>query len=178
MATPMVGHAKTLHNRVVGADRRLVGSAPRERHLPRSPGPQRRHRGEDGGGSGLPAHADRRPADGLPAHRPLLRLHQEPRRLQDSGAEIWQLIADYQVITDREVAGDIAGSVRSLLLDNIAAGLDPERATIFTHSSVPALNQLMLPFLSLVSVAELQRNPTVKDEAAVGRDHLDRRACC
>ena len=87
-------------------------------------------------------------------------------RLQDSGAEIWQLIADYQVITDREVAGDIAGSVRSLLLDNIAAGLDPERATIFTHSSIPALNQLMLPFLSLVSVAELQRNPTVKDEAA------------
>ena len=86
-------------------------------------------------------------------------------RLQDSGAEIWQLIADYQVITDREVAGDIAGSVRSLLLDNIAAGLDPERATIFTHSSIPALNQLMLPFLSLVSVAELQRNPTVKDEA-------------
>ncbi|WP_405030404.1 tryptophan--tRNA ligase [Nocardioides renjunii] len=86
-------------------------------------------------------------------------------RLQDSGAEIWQLIADYQVITDREVGGDIAGNVRNLLLDNIAAGLDPERATIFTHSSVPALNQLMLPFLSLVSVAELQRNPTVKDEA-------------
>ena len=55
--------------------------------------------------------------------------------------------------------------MRNLLLDNIAAGLDPERATIFTHSSVPALNQLMLPFLSLVSVAELQRNPTVKDEA-------------
>ena len=86
-------------------------------------------------------------------------------RLQDSGAEIWQLIADYQVITDREVAGDIAGNVRNLLVDNIAAGLDPERATIFTHSAVPALNQLMLPFLSLVSVAELQRNPTVKDEA-------------
>jgi tryptophanyl-tRNA synthetase len=86
-------------------------------------------------------------------------------RLQDSGAEIWQLIADYQVITDREVAGDIAGNVRNLLVDNIAAGLDPEKATIFTHSSVPALNQLMLPFLSLVSVAELQRNPTVKDEA-------------
>lgn len=86
-------------------------------------------------------------------------------RLQESGAEIWQLIADYQVITDREVAGDIVGNVRNLLLDNIAAGLDPERATIFTHSAVPALNQLMLPFLSLVSVAELQRNPTVKDEA-------------
>lgn len=87
-------------------------------------------------------------------------------RLQDSGAEIWVIIADYQVITDREVAGDIRGSVRNVILDNLAAGLDPERATMFTHSQVPALNQLMLPFLSLVSVAELQRNPTVKDEAA------------
>ena len=86
-------------------------------------------------------------------------------RLQQQGAEIWQLVADYQVITDREMLGDIQGSVRDLVIDNVAAGLDPERATIFTHSSVPALNQLMLPFLSLVSVAELQRNPTVKDEA-------------
>ncbi len=36
--------------------------------------------------------------------------------------------------------------------------------SIFTHSAVPALNQLMLPFLSLVTQTELQRNPTVKDE--------------
>lgn len=86
--------------------------------------------------------------------------------LQRSGADIWCIIADYQVITDREVAGDIAGSVRSVVLDNIASGIDPERATMFVHSAVPALNQLMLPFLSLVSVAELQRNPTVKEEAA------------
>ncbi|WP_239021640.1 tryptophan--tRNA ligase [Nocardioides jishulii] len=87
-------------------------------------------------------------------------------KLQELGAEIWQIIADYQVITDREVAGDIVGNVRNLLLDSLAAGVDPEKATFFTHSSVPALNQLLLPFLSLVSVAELQRNPTVKDEAA------------
>jgi len=87
-------------------------------------------------------------------------------KLQAAGVEIFQLIADYQVITDREVAGDIRASVRNLLLDNLASGIDPDRATIFTHSAVPALNQLMLPFLSLVSVAELQRNPTVKEEAA------------
>ena len=86
-------------------------------------------------------------------------------RLQAAGVEILQLIADYQVITDREVAGDIRGNVRHLLLDNLAAGMDPARATLFTHSAVPALNQLLLPFLSLVSVAELQRNPTVKEEA-------------
>lgn len=87
-------------------------------------------------------------------------------KLQESGADVWQIIADYQVITDREIAGDISGNVRNLVLDSLAAGIDPERTTIFTHSAVPALNQLLLPFLSLVSVAELQRNPTVKDEAA------------
>ncbi len=87
-------------------------------------------------------------------------------RLQQAGVEIIQLIADYQVITDREGVGDIGANVHHLLLDNMAAGMDPERATIFAHSAVPALNQLLLPFLSLVSVAELQRNPTVKDEAA------------
>ncbi len=87
-------------------------------------------------------------------------------KLQSFGAEIWQIIADYQVITDREIAGDIAGSVRNLMIDSLAAGIDPEQATFFTHSAVPSLNQLLLPFLSLVSVAELQRNPTVKDEAA------------
>ena len=87
-------------------------------------------------------------------------------RLQESGADTWVIVADYQVITDREISGDIRGSVRDLLLDYLASGIDPERSTIFTHSAVPALNQLLLPFLSLVSVAELQRNPTVKDEAA------------
>jgi len=87
-------------------------------------------------------------------------------RLQDAGVEVFVVIADYQVITDRDVAGDVRGNVRELLLDHLAAGIDPERATIFTHSAVPAPNQLMLPFLSLVSVAELQRNPTVKAETA------------
>jgi tryptophanyl-tRNA synthetase len=87
-------------------------------------------------------------------------------RLQESGVDTWVLIADYQVITDREIAGDIRGSVRDLMLDYLAAGIDPERSTVFAHSSVPALNQLLLPFLSLVSVAELQRNPTVKEEAS------------
>ena len=42
--------------------------------------------------------------------------------------------------------------------------IDPEKTIIFTHSAVPALNQLMLPFLSLVTESELLRNPTVKSE--------------
>ena len=90
-------------------------------------------------------------------------------RLQRAGAELFVLVADYQVITDRDVAGDLAANVDGLVADYLAAGIDPATATIFTHSAVPALNQLMLPFLSLVSVGELRRNPTVKEEIRQSR---------
>jgi tryptophanyl-tRNA synthetase len=84
--------------------------------------------------------------------------------LQRKGVETFLVIADYQVITDRDGVGAIRDRVMSLVADYLAVGLDPERTTIFTHSSVPALNQLMLPFLSLVTDSELRRNPTVKAE--------------
>ncbi len=90
--------------------------------------------------------------------------------LQDQGVESFVLIADYQVITDRESIGNLREKTFSLLADYLAAGLDPARSTLFTHSAVPALNQLMVPFLALVTQGELQRNPTVKDElGASGR---------
>ncbi|MEV3985306.1 tryptophan--tRNA ligase [Nonomuraea sp. NPDC049758] len=82
------------------------------------------------------------------------------------------LIADYQVITDRDLPGEIQRNITEVLLDYLAVGLDPGKVTIFQHSAIPELNQLLLPFLSLVSVAELSRNPTVKDEIA----HSARRA--
>ncbi|WP_157253383.1 tryptophan--tRNA ligase [Nonomuraea typhae] len=77
---------------------------------------------------------------------------------------MYVLVADYQVITDRDLPGEIQRNITELLLDYLAIGLDPAKVTIFQHSSIPELNQLLLPFLSLVSMAELQRNPTVKDE--------------
>ncbi|MGW1991574.1 tryptophan--tRNA ligase [Embleya sp. NPDC001921] len=90
-------------------------------------------------------------------------------RLQNLGVEQYLVIADYQVLTDRDVADRLTEYVDGLLLDYLAVGIDPDRTTIFTHSAIPALNQLLLPFLSLVSVAELSRNPTVKDEIAHSR---------
>ena len=90
-------------------------------------------------------------------------------RLQDLGAEVFVLIADYQVLTDRDTAERLDEHVTGLLLDYLAIGIDPARTVIFAHSAVPALNQLLLPFLSLVSVPELSRNPTVKDEIAHSR---------
>ncbi|MES2504267.1 MAG: tryptophan--tRNA ligase [Myxococcota bacterium] len=87
-------------------------------------------------------------------------------KLQNLGLETFIVIADYQVLTDRESAGQIAAHVHEILLDYLAVGLDPFNAktVIFAHSYIPELNQLLLPFLTLVSVPELERNPTVKEE--------------
>lgn len=85
-------------------------------------------------------------------------------KLQQRGVDTWLLIADYQVITDRDGVGPIRDRVYSLLTDYLAVGLDPEKSTFFAHSQVPELNELVLPFLSIVSDAELRRNPTVKAE--------------
>jgi tryptophanyl-tRNA synthetase len=90
-------------------------------------------------------------------------------RLQEAGARLFVLVADYQVLTDRDVADSIGEHVLSQVLDYLAIGVDPERSVIFAHSAVPELNQLLLPFLSLVTEGELRRNPTVKDEIAHSR---------
>jgi len=87
-------------------------------------------------------------------------------RIQNLGATTFIVIADYQVLTDRDTADAVNANVNEVLLDYLAAGLDPEtgRTHIFSHSHVPELNQLLLPFMSLVTTAELDRNPTVKEE--------------
>ncbi len=108
----------------------------------------------------------------LTGDRPTGRLHlghyfgtlRERVRLQDMGIRTNVIIADYQVITDRDTTEHIADNVLNMVIDYLACGIDPAKTMIFAHSAVPALNQLMLPFLSLVSEAELHRNPTVKAE--------------
>ena len=92
--------------------------------------------------------------------------------LQDMGVKTSVLIADYQVITDRDTTEHIQDNVYNMVMDYLACGIDPEKTMIYTHSAVPAANQLMLPFLSLVSEAELQRNPTVKAEMEVSGHEL------
>lgn len=108
----------------------------------------------------------------LTGDRPTGRLHmghyfgtiKERVRLQDMGVRTNIIIADYQVITDRDTTANIQDNVYNMVIDYLACGIDPAKTMIFTHSAVPALNQLMLPFLSLCTEAELERNPTVKAE--------------
>jgi tryptophanyl-tRNA synthetase len=87
-------------------------------------------------------------------------------RLQNLGVQTMVLVADYQTIIDRDSPASLPRDVEELVADYLAVGIDPGRTTIFAHSQVPELNQLMVPFLSLVSVPELARNPTVKEERA------------
>ncbi|ROR95630.1 tryptophanyl-tRNA synthetase [Salana multivorans] len=86
--------------------------------------------------------------------------------LQEAGVETFVVVADYQVITDRDAPGPLRERVLDVVTDQLALGLDPERTTFFAHSQVPELNELVVPFLSLVTDAELRRNPTVKAEHA------------
>ena len=95
--------------------------------------------------------------------------------VQSYGVETWLLLADYQALTDRASSEELHQSMADIVLDYIAVGLDvqSERGLVFRHSQVPELNQLMLPFLSLVSVAEIDRNPTVKSEIeTLGAGHV------
>ena len=118
----------------------------------------------------LPIHPEKYTM--LTGDRPTGRLHmghyfgtiRERVALQDMGITTRIIIADYQVITDRDTPEHIQDNVYNMVVDYLACGIDPEKTITFTHSAVPALNQLMLPFLSLVTEAELLRNPTVKSE--------------
>ena len=87
-------------------------------------------------------------------------------RLQNMGVETFIVIADYQVLTDRKSSSEIRDNVTEVILDYLSVGINPfsEKTVIFCHSQIPELNQLLLPFLTLVSIQELERNPTVKDE--------------
>lgn len=75
------------------------------------------------------------------------------------------LIADVQALTDNyENPEKVANSVRELVLDYVAVGIDPERSTIVLQSQIPAIAELTVFYLNMVSLNRVLRNPTVKAE--------------
>ena len=76
------------------------------------------------------------------------------------------LIADLQALTDH-VGGDhdVRRHVRGLVLDYLAVGIDPAATAIALQSGIPELAELTVLYLNLVTVARLQRNPTVRAES-------------
>lgn len=94
-------------------------------------------------------------------------------RYQDSH-ELFLLLADTQALTDNAHAPEkVRRSVIEVALDHLAVGIDPNRTTICLQSHLPALAELSMLYLNLVTVARLERNPTIKDEIRArgfGRD--------
>ena len=86
--------------------------------------------------------------------------------LQNSGEyETFVMIADAQALTDNAKNPEkVRENVLQVALDYLAAGLDPEKTTIFIQSQIPQLPELAMYFANLVSINRLERNPTVKTE--------------
>lgn len=84
------------------------------------------------------------------------------------------LLADSQALTDNaDDPSKVSRSVIEVALDYLAVGIDPALSTICVQSALPALAELTLLYLNFVSVARLERNPTIKDELQArnfGRD--------
>ncbi len=75
------------------------------------------------------------------------------------------MLADVQALTDNaENPTKVRDSVAQVVLDYLAVGIDPLKTTIFIQSLIPEIAELTIFYLNLVSVARLQRNPTIKDE--------------
>ena len=90
--------------------------------------------------------------------------------LQNSGEfdRIFIMIADAQALTDNaDNPQKVRENIIEVALDYLAAGLDPEKCTIFIQSQIPELTELTFYYMNLVTVARLHRNPTVKNEIAM-----------
>src|SRR6185503_331902 len=75
------------------------------------------------------------------------------------------LIADLQALTDHSGrARDVREHVLAVALDYLAVGIDPDLTTIALQSAIPELAELTVLYLNLVTVARLERNPTVRAE--------------
>lgn len=87
--------------------------------------------------------------------------------LQNSGDydEIYIMIADAQALTDNmENPEKVRQNIIEVALDYLACGLDPNKSTMFIQSQIPQLCEMSFYYMNLVTVARLQRNPTVKTE--------------
>jgi len=84
---------------------------------------------------------------------------------EDPKNDIYIMIADQQALTDNaQNPKKVQDSLLEVGLDYLAVGLDPSKSTIFIQSQIPQLSELTVYYLNLVTVARLERNPTVKNE--------------
>ena len=116
----------------------------------------------------------------LTGDRPTGRLHighyfgslKKRVEMQNSGLyDPYILIADVQALTDNFNNPDkVRKNVREVAMDYLACGIDPEKTTIYIQSMIPEVAELTVFYSNLVTIARLQRNPTVKTEIAQKKD--------
>lgn len=79
--------------------------------------------------------------------------------------DILVFLADQQALTDHAKESDkIEESILNVTLDYLSVGLNPHKSTLFIQSQIPELAELTMYYMNLVSLARLERNPTVKSE--------------
>ena len=87
-------------------------------------------------------------------------------KLQDE-YETYILVADVQALTDNFNNPDkVRKNVREVVIDYLSCGIDPEKSTIYIQSMIPETAELTVFYSNLVTIARLERNPTVKTEIA------------
>ena len=116
----------------------------------------------------------------LTGDRPTGRLHighyfgslKKRVEMQESGEyDPYILIADVQALTDNFNNPDkVRKNVREVAMDYLSVGIDPKKTTIYIQSMIPEVAELTVFYSNLVTIARLQRNPTVKTEIAQKRD--------
>ena len=92
--------------------------------------------------------------------------------MQNSGKyDPYILIADVQALTDNfNNPEKVRKNVREVMLDYLSVGIDPEKTTIYIQSMIPEIAELTVFYSNLVTIARLERNPTVKTEMAQKRE--------
>lgn len=86
-------------------------------------------------------------------------------KMQDEHDDVFYMIADMQALTDNaDDTKKVHDNVMEVLLDNLAVGVDPKKTVMFVQSMVPQIAELMMYFMNLVTVNQLQHNPTIKTE--------------
>ena len=92
--------------------------------------------------------------------------------MQNSGEyDMYILIADVQALTDNfNNPEKVRKNVRELAMDYLSCGIDPEKTTIYIQSMIPETAELTIYYSNLVTIARLERNPTVKTEIAQKRE--------
>ncbi len=83
---------------------------------------------------------------------------------QNEGYEMFNIIADFQVLTDRLETEKVEENIKALVLDYLSLGIDPKKTNIFVQSKVPQLSELFVYLSMLVNIGRVSQNPTVKEE--------------